>query len=135
MSKKQADILSLNTVEESAKGYDLDIVDGNGASLGFSLTIIGKHSDAVTHWVNKLVNKAMLDQSVAQRKGKPVAVKTMEEIKRQNIDGALVRVVGWKEVNQEFSKDILRTVLEKNPPMIDQIVDASDDLGNFTKTR
>ena len=59
----------------------------------------------------------------------------MEEIKRQNIDGALVRVVGWKEVNQEFSKDILRTVLEKNPPMIDQIVDASDDLGNFTKTR
>lgn len=130
---KTIDILSFDTVADCAKGFELEMKSPYGDSLGFSLIVIGKHSDAVVNWVNGIVNKAAIDAEIARRKGKPEQSKKMEELRAQNIEGALVRVVGWKGVKQEFDKATLKAAIEKNPHWVDQIVEASDDVGNFTK--
>ena len=130
---KPIDILSFNTVADCGNGFDLEMKNAYGDSLGFSLKIIGKHSDAVVNWVNSIVNKATVDAEIARRKGKPEATKTMQELRAQNIEGALVRVIGWSGVEQKFDKGLLKTAIENNPHWIDQIIEASDDLGNFTK--
>ena len=126
-------ILSFNAVEDCAKGYELEMKNPYGDSLGFNLTIIGKHSDAVVNWVNGIVNKATVDAEIARRKGKPEAAKTMQELRAQNIEGAIIRVIGWSGVEQKFDKALLKTAIENNPHWVEQIVEASDDLGNFTK--
>ncbi len=130
---KTIDILSFDTVADCAKGFELEMKNPYGDSLGFSLIVIGKHSDAVVNWVNGIVNKATIDAEIARRKGKPEQSKTMQELRAQNIEGALVRVVGWKGVKQEFDKATLKAAIEKNPHWVEQIVEASDDVGNFTK--
>lgn len=130
---KSIDILSFNTVADCSKGYHLEMKNPYGDSLGFSLIILGKHSDQVVNWVNSIVNKATIDAEVARRKGKPDPAKTMQELRAQNIEGAMVRVIGWSGVEQAFDKSLLKTALENNEQWIEQIIEASDDLGNFTK--
>mgnify|MGYP003423184468 FL=1 len=130
---KKIDILSFNTVADCSAGFDLEMKNPYGDSLGFSLKIIGKHSDQVVNWVNSVVNKHTVEAEIARRKNKPLADKTMQELRSQNIEGAMVRVIGWSGVEQAFDKALLKTAIENNPHWIDQIVEASDDLGNFTK--
>ena len=130
---KTLDILSFNAVKDCAQGFNLEMKNPYGDALGFSLAVIGKHSDAVVNWVNSIVNKATVEAEVARRKGKDVPSKTMQELRAQNIEGALVRVIGWDGIEQKFDKELLKTAIENNPHWIDQIIEASDDLGNFTK--
>ncbi len=81
------------------------------------------------------VNQVMREQVMAAKRGKPVDPRPLEELREQNIEGAAIRVVGWSGVKQEFSADLMRQALRRNPHWVDQIVRESDDLGNFTGKR
>ena len=135
MSKTQAiDILAFDAVAESENPIDVKMKGPDGNDTGIIFCVIGKNADAVTQWQTKQFNAMQREAYFAQKKrGKDPEPKTIEELAEMNIQGALVRVVGWKNVSQEFSKDILKKVLERNPHFVEQVIDASDDLGNFTK--
>ncbi len=138
MTQKQniaVDIMSFDAVAESDGGHEFELKGTDGMTgTGIFLTVIGKHSDAVSKWITKLVNTSIREQQIAQRKGKPVEPKSLDEIKAQNIEGAVLRVTGWRNVSQPFSKELLATVLARNPHFTDQIIEESDNVGNFTKS-
>lgn len=136
LASKLFDITSFDAVAESDSGYEFELKGTDGMTgTGVSLAIIGRHSNAVNLWLNKIVNDSIRERTMAERKGKQVEPKSFEDIKAQNLQGAVLRVTGWKNVTQEFSKELLLTVLQKNPHFVDQIIEQSDNLGNFTVTR
>lgn len=127
------DITTFDAVSESEEGYEFELkAKDEITGTGVFLTIVGKHADVVTKWVSKLVNTSLREQNMAQRKGKQVEAKSLEELREQNLEGAVLRVTGWRNVSQPFSKELLTTVLKRNPHFIDQIIAESDNLGNFT---
>lgn len=127
------DILSFDAVSMCEQAIPLAMKGPDGTSeTGVTLLVLGKHADAVTKWGNKLINDQMREAQIAQRKGRPLEPKSMEQVREQNYQGAAIRVVGWQGVKQPFEQELLMRALRRNPHWVDQIVEASDDLGNFT---
>lgn len=134
LASKLFDITSFDAVAESDSGYEFELKGTDGMTgTGVSFAIIGRHSNAVNLWLNKIVNDSIRERTMAERKGKQAEPKSFEDIKAQNLQGAVLRVTGWKNVTQPFTKELLLTVLQKNPHFVDQIIEQSDNLGNFTK--
>jgi hypothetical protein len=137
MTDKKTDLIDItgfDAVKESEAGYDLELKTTDGVTgTGIVVSVIGKHSDAVMTFNQKRLNKMLRDEQMARRRGKDVELDA-EKLREQAREDAAVRVIGWKNVKQEFSKDLLKAALVRNPHWIDQIIEASDDLGNFTKS-
>lgn len=137
MANTQTDLLDItafDAVNESEGGYELELLHTDGVTkTGVIVCIVGKHSDAVMAFQRARLNKMIRDEQMAKRKGRDVEI-DVEKLAQQARDDAMVRVTGWKNVRQEFSKELLNAALVRNPHWIDQIVSASDDAGNFTKT-
>lgn len=128
------DILSFDAVKDSEQGFDLALKNADGSDSGVVLIILGKHSDKVSAWTKKRFNEYQREAEMAKRRGKEVEPKSLEDLEEFNISGAVVRVTGWKNVSQEFSEDLLKSALKRNPHWIEQIIEASDDAANFTKS-
>lgn len=131
---KKIDILSFDIVKDSEQGFDLDVKNADGSNSGVVLVVLGKHSDKVSAWTKKRFNEIQRENEMAKRRGKEVEPKSLDDLEEFNLDGALVRVTGWKNVSQDFTEDLLKTVLKRNPHWIEQIIEASDDAANFTKS-
>jgi glutamate synthase domain-containing protein 1 len=130
------DITKFDAVSESDAGHEFELKGTDGITgTGVYLTVVGKHADVVNKWTTKLVNAHIREQAVAQRKGKTVDPKSLDEIKAQNVEGSVLRVTGWRNVSQPFTKELMATVLARNPHFVDQVIEESDNLGNFTKAQ
>lgn len=130
------DITEFDAVTDSENGYEFELKAVDGVTgTGVFVTVQGKHSDEVTKWTASIINKMQREAQIAARKGKTVEPKSMDEMKEQNIEGAALRVTGWENVKQPFSRDLLKTALKRNPHWVEQIIEESDNLGNFTKAQ
>ncbi len=128
------DIESFDAVNDSQQGHEFELKQVDGyTGTGVHITVLGKHADAIVKWNSKLLHTMNREAQMAQRKGKAPEPKSLEELHEQNIDGAIVRAVGWRNVKQPFTADALRKALRRNPHWIDQIVRESEDVANFTK--
>lgn len=128
------DLDSFDAVAQCAQGHEFELKNMDGhTGTGITLIVQGRHSTEVSKWNGALMRKLTTEAQMAQRKGKQPEPKTLDELQEQNIDGASVRVIGWKGVKQEFDRAKLKAALKRNPHWIDQIISESDDLGNFTK--
>jgi len=127
------DITAFDSVGKSEQGQPLMLKHEDGITdTGITLIVLGRHADSVTKFTSRLMRDAMRDQQMAARRGKTVEPKTLEEVKEQNVSAAAVRVTGWDGVKQPYSEDLLKSALKRNPHWVDQIIEFSDDLGNFT---
>ena len=125
------DITSFNAVKESEQGFDLKMLTPDGQDTGVIFTIIGKYAEPVQKWTKKIFNEYQRDAEIAKRRNKDVPPKSIDEMREQNIQGAVVRVTGWKNVQQEFSPELLTAVLTNNPHFVEQIIEESDSAANF----
>lgn len=127
------DITAFDSVGVSEKGKPLMLKNEDGITdTGITMNVIGKHADAITKFNSRLVREFMREQQLAERRGKLMEPKNPEDLRNLDIEGASVRVTGWDGPTQQFSKELLKDALKRNPHWIKQIIDFSDDLGNFT---
>jgi hypothetical protein len=125
------DILSFDAVSDCEQGYDLELLDKDGVTpTGITVTVIGSKADSVQQWTSRVYSKMRQAEDLAKRKGQEVKV-DLNELRSQNIDGAALRVTGWKGVKQAFERELLKQALARNDHWVDQILEASNDLGNF----
>ena len=130
---KTLDITAFNAIAESEQGFEMNMKATDGSETGVIFIIIGRYSDAVQKWSKKVFSEYQMELNLAKRKGKEPPEKTIDELREQNVQGAMVRVIGWKNVKQEFSKELLQQVLANNPHWVDAIIEESDNAANFTK--
>lgn len=128
------DINAFDSCSDSETPYEFPLKNGDGVTeAGITLFVLGKHSDVVTRYQNNMVNKLITEQEMAKRNKEEIAPRSIESIRASNLEGALIRVVGWGNVKQPFEKNLMRNALLRNPHWMDQILRESENLGNFTK--
>lgn len=128
------DITEFDVVGACERGHEFELRNPDGSSTGIKLFVLGSFAPEVVAHSARVAEQFINEQRLAQRKGKMAKSKTMEELKAQNIEGAVVRVVGWSGVRQPYTPELLRAALGRNPHWIPQVVEAADDLGNFGTT-
>ena len=129
------DLDSLDAVADASNAYKLEMRDpaGNSYPTPIHFLIIGRQADAVNKFYAKHVNDYIQKREFARRRGKEPEPKSAEEVQQDSINGAAVRVIGWEGIKQAFDVDTLKRALRRNPQWVDQIVEASDELGNYTR--
>ena len=130
---KLIDITSFNAIKEAEQGFDFELKHPDGTPTGAILTVLGSYSTVYQKFIKKIFNDNQREIEFAKRKGKEAPEKTIEDLQQQNLESALIRVVGWKNVKQEFSPELLREILNNNPHFVAQIIEESDNAANFTK--
>lgn len=126
------DLSAFDAVSESEQGCPVEMKGTDGMTpTGVTFIVLGKNADVVTKWTAKIVDTNTREQQMAQRKGKLVEPKSLEQVYEQNREGAAIRVTGWIGVKQPFDGALLRNALRRNPHWVEQVVAASEDAGNF----
>jgi hypothetical protein len=131
-----ADITAFDAVSENEVGVEVELMHQDGATgTGVFVTVIGQHADVCVKFTNQEENRKNREAVMAMRRNKPIPVQTLEEIRERSIQGAVIRVTGWRNVKQAFDPELLRQALKRNPHWVDQIYTVSNDVGNFTKAQ
>jgi hypothetical protein len=130
---KAIDITSFNSVDSCGKGEYMPL-QLSGKDVGIDLLVLGKDDDEVhLHETERL--KGMARKSALAEKKKATLEFTLgliESIKQRDIEAAAARVIGWKGAG-DFDVEKLKVALKNNPQWIEDILDFSNDLTNFTK--
>ena len=127
------DIESFDAVTVCNAGFEFELKGTDGITgCGVIVTVFGKHSDRVSKWFNAEINKNTMAFEMAKKKGKTVEPKSMEEQSEKNIEATVIRVAGWSNVSTEYTAEAMARALRRNPHWIEQIVNESENLGNFT---
>jgi len=129
------DILGFDVVTPCETAHDLMMLkEDDMTETGITFQVLGAHADVVKAHFKEKTKAYMTKSSVAEKQGKTdeFTGKLIDSKEQNEIEGAAIRVVGW-DAKQDFSKQLLKQVLAKNPHWIGQIVKFSENIGNFTK--
>ncbi len=127
------DIDSHDAVSVCEKGHEFELKDIDGMTgTNIFLTVMGQYADPVVKWQAAINQKMNRQMQVAMRSNKFVEPQSLEALNEQNIEGAVIRVTGWRNVKQAFSSEALKRALRRNPHWVNQITQESNDLGNLT---
>lgn len=132
----QIDILSFDAVSPCEVPHELKMLGVDGMTeTGVTFLVLGAHADAVKKHEKDSAKKIVSGAEIAKKQNKETEFtgKLIDSREKNNAENAVVRITGWIGVKQEFSVELLKQVLTKNPHWITQVVDYSDNVGNFTK--
>ena len=125
-------ITSFDAVAQSEAGSKLDLLNPDNSETGLTVLVLGDNSDAVQKHSATIIRQVRAADALARKAGKEPEF-DLEKIKEQNIEGAALRITGWEGVDEAFDKEVLKTALRRNPHWVNQIIEHSNNLANFTK--
>lgn len=131
MTKTQAvDLSQFNGIAIENDGEELELTF-KGEKTGAVLIVVGENADVVKQYVKKTFKEQARKDHFAGKKGRELELmdSRIDSLDVAQIDAALARVIGWKNVNGEFDQEKLRTVLQNNPNWIEDIISLSKSLG------
>lgn len=133
---KNIDISKFDAVSIHNEGQELELYY-KGEATGVSLIVLGSNSDAVRAYQDiKLIEYAR-NTAFASKKGAEAeienTIKLIREREKNSIEGAIVRVSGWKGASYNgsdaFDKEGLRSLLQRNPQWVEEVINFSDQVG------
>jgi hypothetical protein len=133
MSKET--LLSIDDLDLTAASdtpFDLEILNIKGVKTGIIIQVLGSESEKVQEWTNRQANRIRTQATQKSVTGKD-KVRTAEEDDEYIIESAAVRVVGWKGLKDEYTKENATRLMSRNVHVRMQVLTASNDLGNYSK--
>lgn len=122
----------LNLVAASENTFEFEYIRGDGRPTGVFIQVIGGQAPKVQEFVRKYFNQKRTQEAVAAKRGKEVT-RLIEDDEDFGIDYAALRVVGWKGITEPFTAEGAKILCRNNKEIREQIIEASDNLANFTK--
>lgn len=122
-----------NARKKSEGGFEVELLDEKGQKTGTFATVIGAFAPAVQKWVNKELNDRRRAEALQAKRGKVLDVRPIEEDIEFGIGAMACRVIAWRPFIEPCTFENVCEWLESNPHYVDQLKDASEELGNFTK--
>lgn len=129
------DITKFDAVKEANEGAELELFY-KGESTGVFLTVLGKTADVVRQHSKEAFKEYARQNSMAEKRGTLVEFQSaqVDKLEARSVENALVRVVGWRGQKGDFSKEVMKGVLERNPQWVDDVMEFSDFLERSTKS-
>lgn len=126
----------LNVEAQSEKPYEFEVVDdNNGKGTGIFLSVLGSHSKTISDFVAKTLNAQRRVAALKARKrdNKDTDFTPVEDDIDFSIELAAIRIVAWRGITEPFSPENAQLLCRTNPIIKQQVIEASDDVKNFTK--
>jgi hypothetical protein len=126
-----------DAVAASDTPFELKVLKRNGSEDGLVLKVLGSECEKVQAEINKLVNGRRKQQAQAEAMASRIGVGatpvvTVEDDIAFGHRLAAVRVVGWN-LKTPFTPEGAHKLVSRHPDISKQVLDASNDLGNFMK--
>ena len=131
-TQKLVDIDDLDLTTASDTPFDLEVLNTKGVKNGIVIQVLGSESEKVQEWTNRQANRIRTQATQKTVTGKD-RVRTAEEDDEYIIESAAVRVVGWKGLKDEYTKENATRLMSRNVHVRMQVLTASNDLGNYSK--
>ncbi|OOF48301.1 hypothetical protein BKK54_11105 [Rodentibacter genomosp. 1] len=124
-----------STAQHTFRFEVLHPVTGDGT--GAFIDVYGAESDPVRKYTASQLRQLQKQEFENSRTRKPKYVE-LSELEDRKLENALVRIAGWENVKwgkeeMVFTSENARKLLMACPWLSDQIVEHSDELGNFLK--
>lgn len=136
---KTVSLASLNLRAASDEPYEFEFEGPDGSGTGVFLQVLGDHSERVTAAVHEAINARRKKEAIAAAKAakaRPDSA-TFEPVESDVTFGqrlAAARLVGWRGIAEPWSPENALLLCQTNPEAAKQILAASSDLANFTKS-
>lgn len=112
--------------------YEFEVVsEVSGQGMGVFISVISQYAQKVN---SNIKGTLLLKQRMAEVKASATsssAYYRVEDEREFEIHSAVLRVVGWREAEEEFTYDNLLDVCSTNQSIRKQIIRASNDIGLF----
>lgn len=125
----------LNLNEKCAEGYKFEFLDAEGKGTGIHFTVLGAHAPSVQKWVNTKINERRKHDAVQAKRGKIDEVRPVEDDIDFGYEYVAIRIIGWDGITESYSPENALALCEMNPLVVEQVKAASEELGNFTKSK
>lgn len=135
MTDKVFSVGDLNARAAAARGYEFELEYPPGKGLGVYLTVLGEQAQVVEDFEIELADRRAeqsLEDAQKAAKDEKIVPRSARQSLDDNLERALVRTVGWRGIQEEFSPQLARQLLTQNPDFVDQILTHSRKRGNFT---
>lgn len=123
----------LNLVAASENSYEFEYLRTDGRPTGVFISVLGSQAPKVQEWIRKTLNRRRAQEAIAAKRGKEVE-RLVEDDEQFGVEAAAIRVVGWRGISEVYSPESALILCSNNSEIRDQIFEASNNLGNFTKT-
>ncbi len=134
MSKLTLD--SFNSRKASETPFKMEYMLPDGTPSGFILHVIGDNAGAVVAERNRLINEDRVRVSAQQalaKPGQPLPINPVENDLSFVQKLAAARIVGWEGIDDAFTPDAAVQLMADAPEIREQVVQASQTVGNFTQ--
>lgn len=125
-------LADLNLTKQCEQAFEFEYLDPAGNGTGVFLSVLGSQSPTVQKWIRRRLNERRQRELLAARRGKDVE-SSVEDDEEFAIEGATVRLVGWRGITEPFSPGLAEELVTINPELRAQVFKASNDLGNFSR--
>ena len=129
---KPVSLADLDLVSASENTYEFEYLRGDGRSTGVFISVIGGQAPKVMEFTRKYFNQRRTQEALAQKRGKEIT-RMIEDDEDFGVDYAAIRIAGWKGIAEPFTPDAAKILCRNNREIREQIMEASDNLANFTK--
>jgi hypothetical protein len=130
----------LDAVKHSETPFEFELMKANGDGSGIFLSVLGGNSDVVRTTAADLINARRQKQAVREmakaKSGRNTQTAEFDTVESDIEFGqrlAAVRLVGWRNIKDTWSKENADKLCRSNPGVAAQVMEQSDNLANFTK--
>ena len=134
MTNKTLSFADLNLVKKSEVGCEFEYLRGGSKPSGIFLTVVGRESERSKEWSRKSLNRIRQTEAILKKKGKD-SVRDIEDDELFSNEMAAVRIIGWRGISEEYTPELALELVKINSEIKEQVLEFSDDLGNFTKSK
>jgi len=140
--KKGISLTSLDLDKVCENHFEFEYLDPNGKGTGVYLSVIGGHSQKVRQYsineINRLREQESIKARIARKRNKNAVTDDYTPIEddiEYAIKDAAIRLVGWRGIDDEFNATNADILCRTNQLARQQIMEASSEIGNFTKSK
>jgi hypothetical protein len=127
-------LADLNLVDASENAYEFEYLRSDGRPTGVYISVLGSQAPKVQEWIRKTLNRRRTQEALAAKRGKEIE-RMVEDDEQFGIEAAAIRIVGWRGISEPYSPENALALCSNNSEVRDQVFEASNNLGNFSKSQ
>lgn len=125
-------LADLDLTSASEKAFEFEYLKTDGSDTGVFITVLGSQAPKVQEWVRKSLNRRRAQEAMAAKRGKEID-RTVEDDEQFGVDAAVVRIVAWRGITEPYSQENAIILMTNNSELRDQVFEASNNLGNYSR--
>ena len=131
---KTVSLEDLNLSKQCEDAFEFEYIDPAGNKTGIYISVIGSNAEKVRQFSIAEANKVRKEAAL-KGKRKDNEFTPIEDDIEYFIRDAANRIVAWRGIDQECTAETAEYLCRVNSEIRRQVVEASNELSNFTKSK